>query len=113
MLSCQLYLIRLEVIAAFKASCFSIISALEFCFAHWKAVKGLGIKNELLAGHPVICSVGPGDFTQIGHFIVLVGWEDDKVIVHDPFSIKNTEKRWVYEDFKDQIKSMWTYSMEE
>lgn len=71
------------------------------------------LKNELLAGHPVICSVGPGDFTQIGHFIVLVGWEDDKVIVHDPFSIKNTEKRWVYEDFKDQIKSMWTYSMEE
>lgn len=71
------------------------------------------LKEELLAGHPVICSVGPGDFTQIGHFIVLAGWEDGKVIVHDPFSIKNTEKRWVYEDFKDQIKSMWTYSIKE
>lgn len=71
------------------------------------------LKEELLLGHPVICSVGPGDFTQIGHFIVLAGWEEGKVIVHDPFSVKNTEKRWVYQEFREQIKSMWTYSMDE
>ena len=69
------------------------------------------LKKELLAGHPVICTVGPGHFTQIGHFIVLAGYEEGEIIVHDPFSIKNTEKRWEYEEFKDQIKCMWTYSM--
>lgn len=68
------------------------------------------LKKELKAGHPAICSVGPGDFTKIGHFIVLAGYEDGKVIVHDPFSQKNSDKRWEYEDFKDQIKSMWIYS---
>jgi len=71
------------------------------------------LKKELLKGNPVICSVGPGDFTQIGHFIVLAGYEDGKVIVHDPFSQKNSDKRWVYDKFKDQIKSMWTYSLDE
>lgn len=70
------------------------------------------LKKELKAGHPVICSVGPGDFTKIGHFIVLAGYEDGKVIVHDPFSQKNSDKRWKYENFKDQIKAMWIYSME-
>ena len=69
------------------------------------------LKKELQAGHPVICSVGPGDFTQIGHFIVLAGYEDGKVIVHDPFSMENSNKKWEYAKFKDQIKSMWTYSM--
>ena len=76
-----------------------------------KTLEGDELKRELLAGHPVICSVGPGHFTQIGHFIVLAGYEEGKIIVHDPFSIRNTEKRWEYDEFKDQIKSMWTYSM--
>lgn len=70
------------------------------------------LKQELKAGNPVICSVGPGDFTQIGHFIVLAGYEDGKVIVHDPFSQKNSDKRWEYNEFKDQIKCMWTYTKE-
>lgn len=70
------------------------------------------VKQELKAGNPIICSVGPGDFTKIGHFIVLAGYEDGKVIVHDPFSQINSDKRWVYNNFKDQIKCMWTYTKE-
>ena len=31
------------------------------------------LKSELSAGHPIICSMGPGDFTNQGHFIVLSG----------------------------------------
>lgn len=67
------------------------------------------LKEELKSGHPVICSVGPGYFTQRGHFIVLAGYEDGKVIVYDPFSQINSDKKWKFEKFKDQIKSMWTY----
>ena len=36
------------------------------------------MENALAAGEPIICSVGPGDFTTSGHFIVLAGLEDGK-----------------------------------
>jgi hypothetical protein len=67
------------------------------------------VAKELKAGHPMICSVGPGDFTKKGHFIVLAGYEDGKVKVHDPFSQKNSDKVWEYSKIKDQIKSIWVY----
>ena len=42
--------------------------------------------NELNKGHPLIASMRPGDFTTVGHFIVLTGIKDDKIIVNDPNS---------------------------
>lgn len=66
---------------------------------------------ELSAGHPIICSMGPGDFTQNGHFIVLTGYADGSVTVNDPFSQKNSNQPWVYADIVDQIKAMWVYSV--
>ena len=70
------------------------------------------VSTELAAGHPIICSVGPGDFTKIGHFIVLTGYENGSVTVNDPFSQENSEKSWVFAQIKDQIKAMWIYSKE-
>lgn len=64
------------------------------------------IKN-LEAGNPIICSMGPGDFTSTGHFIVLVGYENGKIKVNDPNSIKNSKKEWTYERIKDQIRNLW------
>lgn len=66
------------------------------------------LASHLQAGHPVICSMLPGDFTDGGHFIVLTGYEGGQVTVNDPFSISNTEKTWNYSDIADQIKEMWT-----
>lgn len=68
------------------------------------------VSEELQKGHPIICSVGPGDFTQNGHFIVLTSYKDGKVTVNDPFSQKNSEKEWVYQDIVGQMKAMWIYS---
>ena len=68
------------------------------------------LKAELGKGHPVICSVGPGDFTKNGHFIVLSGWKDGKIQVNDPFSRQNSQKLWTYSRIKKQAKSMWVYS---
>lgn len=65
------------------------------------------LASELEAGHPVICSMLPGDFTDVGHFLVLTGYEDGKVSLNDPFSKKNTYRQWVYADIKDQIREMW------
>lgn len=67
------------------------------------------VAAELEKGHPIVCSVGPGDFTKKGHFIVLTSYKDGKVKVNDPFSVKNTKKTWKYADIKDQIKALWVY----
>ena len=71
------------------------------------------VKAELDAGHPIICSVGPGDFTQSGHFIVLASYTDGTVRVCDPFNRANSEKQWVFSGIKDQIRAMWVYSVDE
>lgn len=85
---------------------------------HW-GVKAYGgstseeaVAAELKAGHPIICSVGPGDFTKKGHFIVLTKYEEGKVKVNDPFSQKNSDKTWVYADIREQIKSLWVYKLD-
>lgn len=68
------------------------------------------IKAELSKGHPIICSMGPGDFTKNGHFIVLAGWKDGKIKVNDPFNRENSQKLWTYSRIKKQTKGMWVYS---
>ena len=68
------------------------------------------VQAELAAGHPIICSVGPGDFTQIGHFIVLASYDNGTVEVRDPFSKERTAKTWKYQEIESQIVEMWTYS---
>lgn len=65
------------------------------------------IVKNLKVGNPIICSMGPGDFTSTGHFIVLTGYKDGKISVNDPNSHKNSEKLWSYEDIKDQIMNLW------
>lgn len=67
------------------------------------------VYNNLEVGNPIICSVGPGDFTTEGHFIVLAGVEDGKIIVNDPNSRKNSKKRWTFDEIKGQIKNLWVF----
>lgn len=69
------------------------------------------ITSELQVGHPIICSVGPGDFTEKGHFIVLAGCQDGKIKVNDPFSVANTQKLWEFDRLGPQIKALWIYSL--
>ncbi len=83
--------------------------------AHW-GVNGqeIGLDEtkiaaELEAGHPIICSMRPGDFTTAGHFIVLTGIEDGKIRVHDPNSRARSGRLWAYETLKGQIKNLWAY----
>ncbi len=68
------------------------------------------VKEELQAGHPVILSMSEGEFTTSGHFIVLAGLDGDRFIVNDPNSRENSEKRWAWDEFSDQIKNLWAFS---
>ena len=65
------------------------------------------IVRNLKVGNPVICIMGPGDFTTTGHFIVLTRYEDGKFSVNDPNSKVRSEKLWSYEEIKGQIKNLW------
>ncbi len=66
--------------------------------------------DALEKGQPIICSVGAGDFTYAGHFIVLAGMNEDGTInVLDPNSKKNTQRTWTKEELLPQIKCMWAY----
>lgn len=68
------------------------------------------IQENLSDLSPMICSVGPGDFTYTGHFIVLVGIDSNgDIIVNDPNSKINSEKHWALNELVPQIKSIWIY----
>ncbi len=69
------------------------------------------IRAELEAGRPIICIVGPGDFTTEGHFIVLYDIdENNQVRIKDPNSKKRSKKKWDLEKIMPQIRNLWSYS---
>lgn len=65
------------------------------------------IRENLQVGNPIICIMGPGTFTDNGHFIVLAGYEDGKIKIHDPNSKARSERLWTYEEIEDQIRDLW------
>ena len=69
-----------------------------------------GILSELESGHPIVCSMRPGDFTTTGHFIVLTGVEDGRIRVNDPNSRQRSEELWDYDRLEYQINNLWAFS---
>lgn len=69
------------------------------------------VAAELRAGHPVIASVRPGDFTTTGHFIVLAGLDENgALIVHDPNGEQNSAQTWDMDRVLDQCAGLWSFS---
>ena len=71
------------------------------------------IREKLENGMPVICSMKEGNFTSIGHFIVLTGLDEDGLVcVNDPNSLARSERRWKLSTVISQTKQMWGYTLE-
>ena len=69
------------------------------------------VLSELRAGNPVICIMAPGDFTDVGHFIVLAGVDDSgNVVVHDPNSVVNSHVSWDVDTIVEQANNIWSFS---
>lgn len=66
------------------------------------------IKNSLDAGDILVLHVTEGYFTTGGHYIMLIGYdEDDKLIIHDVNSPNNSQKKWDYDKIADQVTTVW------
>lgn len=68
------------------------------------------IREHLACGDPIICSMRPGDFTTSGHFIVLTGVADGKIIINDPNSRKRSAVLWDYDTIEPQIRNLWVFT---
>lgn len=67
------------------------------------------MRDELEKGRMLICSVGPGDFTSAGHFIVIYGYDGNGFLVNDPYCIARSERKWSFETLSNQIRAIWTF----
>lgn len=65
------------------------------------------IFKNLEVDNPIICAMGPGDFTSSGHYIVMVGCENGMIRINDPNSIANSSRLWSYEQIEGQIRNLW------
>lgn len=65
------------------------------------------IFDHLKAGNPIICVMGPGDFTDEGHYIVLTGCENGLLRVNDPNSPRRSQMLWDYDDIESQFRNLW------
>lgn len=69
------------------------------------------IYNALQSGHPIICSMRPGDFTTTGHIIVLTGIKNGKITINDPNSKEKSNQLWDYQTLEHQINNLWAFTL--
>lgn len=68
------------------------------------------IAKTVQNGEVIVMNVKPGVFTTVGHYLLIVGYEDGKFRVNDPNSRENSEKLWAFSEFSDQVRIMWAIS---
>ena len=70
------------------------------------------VTDLLASGVPIICSMGPGDFTKLGHFIVLAGVDESgRVLVRDPNSPERSQQSWDVDTILSQCRNLWSFSL--
>lgn len=70
------------------------------------------VTDLLASGVPIICSMGPGDFTKLGHFIVLAGLDESgRVLVRDPNSPERSQQSWDVDTILSQCRNLWSFSL--
>jgi hypothetical protein len=68
------------------------------------------VMEALDNGKMLVFSVGPGDFTAYGHFIVVYGVDEDGLLlINDPNCVYRSTLHWDYKKIKNQIKSIWSF----
>lgn len=87
-----------------------IVSDYGISVSQFTCLEEAELKDRLDDGNLVICSMGPGAFTDQGHFIVIRDYSENGLLVNDPFSRMNSSKAWTYDTLSTQCRQMWVYS---
>lgn len=66
--------------------------------------------DALKEGNVLICSVTPGDFSKVQHFILIREYKDGFFYVNDPASEARSQVGWDYKRLNSQIAKMWVIS---
>lgn len=66
------------------------------------------MEQALDYGNVLILSVKKGDFTNIGHFIVVYGYDENGFMVNDPFCKYKSSLQWSYDQLSKQTKAVWS-----
>ncbi|WP_255467414.1 C39 family peptidase [Raoultibacter phocaeensis] len=70
------------------------------------------MRRELAAGRPIIASMGPGDFTKTGHFIVICDIDlNSQLVIRDPNSPDRSAVSWDFDTILSQCRALWGYSL--
>lgn len=69
------------------------------------------VKAALQDGAILIFSLGEGDFTDSGHYIVVCGISGDKLIINDPYSSVNSNKTWDVGVVLEQTEAIYKFSV--
>ena len=93
-----------------SGSAWALIS--EGCRHYGVRAKSMSINEEKMkaqldAGNLIVVNVGPGDFTDDGHFMVITGYDDEGFSINDPNSIVRSGQRWSFETLSSQIRAAW------
>jgi hypothetical protein len=69
------------------------------------------ITDALSSGKVIIANLGPGLFTEHGHFFVLAGLADDgKVIINDPYSVVRSSQTWDADTIANESIALYAFS---
>ena len=68
------------------------------------------MKQKLDQGKPIICSMGPGDFTAAGHFVVIYDYDENGFKINDPNCIARSKESWSFSELDGQMRILWAYS---
>lgn len=70
------------------------------------------VEQALRSGKPVICSMRPGTFTNVGHYLVLHGIDKRGMVrVYDPNSPINSARSWGLQTVLLQTAMAWEFSL--
>lgn len=63
-----------------------------------------GVMSELKSGHILVALMGPGHFSDSGHFIIITDdWTGNQVRVADPARLERTQAAWDVEIILDEL----------